>query len=211
MNFRHRLSLLPILLLLAFGLVLAGCGDDLSDEKIQRVSGGGGPPNAANVNFDDGTTNGWALTGQWHITSRRSVSPSNSLWFGNEATGWFEELDGGGASIPTSGEVRKTVTFGPNPFLDFDFYNDGECGVGTGCGIFDAISVQISTDGGATWTLEFWTPDNANGPGVFTHISLPLAVYANQTVEVRFFFDTVDGINNQFEGGFIDNVVISSP
>ncbi|MCH8077362.1 MAG: hypothetical protein IIC64_16275, partial [SAR324 cluster bacterium] len=86
------------------------------------------------------------------------------------------------------------------------------CNVGVACG-FDLLSVEVSTDSGTTWTIladENTTPAilmNTNGSGTFTAVSLGISAYTGQTVTIRFFFDTVDSIDNAFQGAFVDNIV----
>lgn len=66
--------ILLLSLLIASLFLLTACGDELTEEEAQTLAGGGGgsvagsPSNPANVNFDDGTTNGWTSTGLWHVS-----------------------------------------------------------------------------------------------------------------------------------------------
>ena len=87
--------------------------------------------------------------------------------------------------------------------ISFKYFLDTEGGTS-----FDQARVQISNNGGGTWT-------NLLGPlaesSTFTSASASLAAFAGQTVQVRFLFDTIDSIANAFEGWYVDDVQITGP
>ena len=58
----------------------------------------------------------------------------------------------------------------------------------------DVGSVQISTDGGATWTTLIKYTSNQGEAGSFTNVTIPLPTYLNQTnLKVRFWYDSSGG------------------
>ena len=71
---------------------------------------------------------------------------------------------------------------------------------------WDQKKVLVSTDG------TNWTPvlqiSGANRQWVSQ--SVDLGVYAGRRVRVRFLFDSVDGVYNQFRGWYLDDVEVSA-
>jgi hypothetical protein len=70
---------------------------------------------------------------------------------------------------------------------------------------YDAATVLISTNAGSTWITLGTLPDSAS----FTTWSSDISVHIGKTVLVQFNFDTVDAVNNGFEGWYIDDVTIT--
>lgn len=156
-----------------------------------------------NYNFDTGTLEGWTITGGlWHETSTYSQTPSFALWYANPATGTFA------TGAWTYGGVESPyIQLGAASTLSFQYALDGECGALIVCS-FDKLMVQISTDGGVTWTLLSDLPDSGTAAGVFTPQSIPLGAYANMAVKFRFYFDSGDGVSNSFYGGMVDSISV---
>jgi len=44
---------------------------------------------------------------------------------------------------------------------------------------------------------------------VFEHREINISEFAGRTIQVQFYFDTLDGLNNTGEGWYIDNVRVS--
>lgn len=174
-------------------VALAGC----KGEDIAALPESGGFP--ANTTFEANGLAGWTVSGLWHQSSRRSVSPPYAMWYGDETLGTF---DVGW----TFGDLQRTVTLVPVSRVDFDYFLDGECAPGTLSSVcfFDALYFQVSTDSGVTWTTLFDTPDTAPN---FEHASVDLSPYAGTTVMLRFHFDSGDTAGNAFEGAYIDNIL----
>src|SRR5262249_42842031 len=78
---------------------------------------------------------------------------------------------------------------------------------------FDVASVQVSNNGGATFTTIASSTAVAQLPlsGAWRNASFSLAAFAGQTVLVRFSFNTVDSILNNFEGWYVDDVQLTAP
>jgi hypothetical protein len=74
--------------------------------------------------------------------------------------------------------------------------------------MYDAKTIQVSQDGGAFKDLGW----SADGP-LYTWLwsGVPLADYAGSTVRIRFHFATVDGVNNDLPGWFVDDVWVGIP
>ena len=70
--------------------------------------------------------------------------------------------------------------------------------------------VDVTTDGGTNWTnLRGGYGESVSGDSRGWKMSnLDLTPYANQTIDLRFVFDTGDSLFNYFEGWYIDNVIV---
>jgi subtilisin-like proprotein convertase family protein len=148
--------------------------------------------------FDDGSLQGWAADGLWHVTGNRSASAPNSVWYADPATGAY---DTGAAN---SGSLTRSVCLDGYFALSFDYFLENECAEGDVCP-WDKLTVEVSTDGGASWDTLVDLPVSSLD---FTHEAVSLAAYSGSCVDVRFHFNTGDDVGNSFEGAYVDNVVI---
>ena len=76
---------------------------------------------------------------------------------------------------------------------------------------WDQATVLISTNAGATWTALISTTNLVNPliqSASFTNLAVDLSEYAGRDIVLRFNFDTMDGDVNNFEGWYLDDVVI---
>lgn len=175
-----------------------------SQGALGHVQGGGGSLS----DFETGQQ-GWTInnaipgigTGLWHLSTRRggdaNHSPVTSFYYGSEVSGNFDTgVRNAGAIVSPS----FLVAAGAN--VSFKYFLDTEGGT-----TFDQARLQISNNGGASWT-------NLLGPlaesSVFTSATASLAGFVGQNVQIRFFFDTIDSILNGFEGWYVDDVQIGS-
>jgi hypothetical protein len=141
----------------------------------------------------------WAEDGLWHITTRRSESPSHSWWYGQEATGTYST---GGANSGSLVSKVIDLTGATDATLNFWTYWQTESSSSTK---WDKKLVEISTDGGATWSLLQQLSGSMQGD-----ITMSLQNYCDNVVMVRFRFDTVDKYYNNYEGWFIDDISITA-
>ena len=155
--------------------------------------------------FDDGTTEGWTIDntagaggGLWNVSNDRSVSASFSLHYG---TGTGGDYTGGGRNSGSVTSPTFTVPTSGPVLLEFDIWREVEV---FGSGTWDEFSVSILPAG---TTLYAVSRDGGTG-GVFEHVTIDLAGFAGQTVQLSFFFDTGDGSFNNFEGIYVDNVIV---
>src|SRR5215467_1983247 len=152
------------------------------------------------------------VAGLWHLSTGRGAqsghSPVTSFYFGRG------EGPGGGGNYNV-GNTAGTITSGPIALpntpglgLAFNYVLQTE-----GNGSFDVASVQVSANGGATFTTIASSASPAQLPlsGAWRNASFSLAAFAGQTVLIRFSFDTVDSILNNFEGWYVDDVQVTSP
>jgi immune inhibitor InhA-like protein len=152
------------------------------------------------------------VAGLWHLSTGRGTqsghSPGASFYFGQG------EGPGGGGNYNV-GNTAGSITSGPIALpnrpglaLAFNYVLQTE-----GNGSFDVASVQVSANGGATFTTiaSSTSPTSLPLSGVWRNASFSLAAFAGQTVLIRFNFDTVDGISNNFEGWYVDDVQVTEP
>ena len=85
--------------------------------------------------------------------------------------------------------------------LSFDIWREVEV---FASGTWDEFSVSILPSG----TVEYAVSRDGGTGGLFEPISIDLAAYAGTSIQVVFAFDTGDTQFNDFEGIYIDNVMI---
>ena len=154
--------------------------------------------------FESGLSQWDTITGLWHLTDTGSSwpdpshSPTHSMWFGNETTGnyqtGFSEY-GEMISVPFS-LVGYTIAS-----LEFYHWREGE-GYG-----YDISYVDISTNG-VNWDNIYTTDDDYVAPWEYIHLGI--SRYAgNSSVQLRFRFNTIDDIANDYRGWLVDDVQVS--
>jgi len=76
-------------------------------------------------------------------------------------------------------------------------------------GSYDRTMVEISADGGTTWSA-VWSKDSSNPSAALWMDSgaISLAGFADQSIIIRFTFNTVDSVANAYKGWYIDNVKV---
>jgi hypothetical protein len=154
--------------------------------------------------------------GLWHLTTARSLdgghSPTNSLYYGhNEGPGGGGRYDTGTAN---GGVITSpALTLPPGTLavsLSYRYLLDVEARPSG-----DVAFIEVTTNGGATyapvasknsaglltnWTSGTWVPNIAD-----------LSAYAGQTIKLRYRFDTIDALDNDTEGWYLDDIALFSP
>jgi hypothetical protein len=149
--------------------------------------------------------NGWTVDGTggipnpslWHQSQRRAASPTNSWYYGREDTGNYDTGMVNQGSI-TSPDIDLSSLVGS--VLTFQHFLSTE-----NLSPYDTGSVQISNDGGFNWTtvlVRISTADN------WINESVDLSAYDGSTIKVQFYFETLDSVSNNFEGWYVDDVVV---
>jgi hypothetical protein len=151
--------------------------------------------------------NGWTTAAyadpaaQWHQTTAQSNSPTHSWWPGVDDSGTYNtgrRVSNGLISPPidlSGGSGNLTLLFTENYVTERGW---------------DFCMVDISNDDGLTWHHlrgGYAAAPSGDSYGWIVS-SLNLTPYANQTVRIRFAFDTGDSLFNKFPGWFVDNVMI---
>lgn len=157
------------------------------------------PPSVIFKDSMENGTNGWTVSGSlWHQSNNRSVSPTTSWYYGIEE---FFNYNTGGRNagsiisppIDLTGFVDATLSF--SHFLDTEESSS-----------YDKAFVGISMDGGITFT-DIFTRVTSNG--VYVEQSLNIAAFDGKVIQIRFSFDTVDGTLNNYEGWYVDDVMVT--
>ncbi len=160
-------------------------------------------------------TNGWTteLIGGstddlWHQTSLDYNSSNNSWWFGIESQGNYNT----GNRINSAVISPSIDLIGATAPLTLEFFENYDTEPG-----WDYCMVDITTDGGGTWTQlrgNSAPSGGGNAPsgnsGGWILSTIDISSYAGQLVQVRFYFDTNDGAANTFAGWFFDDVEVFS-
>ena len=163
-----------------------------------------------NLPSDDGFTTLQSSENLWHKTSRRSNdaghSSPHSYYFGLEANGNYDtntrvkgELISPEIDLTAVSDVTPiTVTW--KSFLQTENISG-----------FDVAKVEtrIKPTGGVwgTWEQKLIC---ANSTTWVTNTSIDVSNARGATLQIRFSFDSVDGWANNYEGWYIDDVVIKS-
>jgi subtilisin family serine protease len=159
-------------------------------------------------------------SGLWHITTARGTdgghSATHSFYYGIEAKGgkgkpsaanYIVKSKGkGGASIRNAGSLISPLLTLPSDgglTLDFNYWLKTQ-----GSTTLDLAKLQVRRSGTSAWIN--LADYNAVAEHSFWARSAPVDVsaYSGQTVQFRWFFDTVNGDANNFEGWLVDDVRI---
>ena len=149
---------------------------------------------------------GAAESGLWGVTDRRDTevghSSGGSAYFGNVAGNYEVGHTAGWLVSPVldlSNMSAATLTF--NYFLNVELPTN-----------VDQARVQIARNGGEFQTVL------AKGGGLDVSVAqvdtwnsaaFDLENYIDDSIQIRFTFDTIDAQFNQFEGWYVDDVVVS--
>ncbi len=155
-------------------------------------------------NMENGA-NGWTATGLWHQAGAGDPCPNAhsgavSWYYGNAACNYDTGVRNSGSL--TSPEITIPAS-AKSAFVSFWYYYQTES-AGT---VWDQRFVQISTDG-----INFTSLTQLSGDAMNTWIqkSVDVSAYAGKTVQLRFFFDTLDNIANNFKGWYIDDLAVTT-
>ncbi|MBI2659191.1 S8 family serine peptidase [Candidatus Woesearchaeota archaeon] len=148
-------------------------------------------------NMESGV-NGWTNTSLWHQETKRAYSPIKSWAYNTGAPNYNYDI-GTNSGTLTSSVIDLSAY--KSAILTFNYLYQTEW-LGT---VFDQRWVQIGLNGNFTNitqlsgdTMLTWNDD-----------SIDISSYAGKPdVQVRFFFNTVDSLYNNYEGWYIDDVVI---
>jgi hypothetical protein len=183
------------------------------------------------MNFDDSSLQGLTIediyNGQtdkggivWQVFSHvdpvtsepRWTSPSYSLYFGipTKACTWDNtkicpDFNNGKTVGSTATTPALKLPKADEITLKFMLFFDGESGYP-----YDNISVNL-IDGESK--IQVWDKKSLSGGTTnkkFVPVEADLSKYQDKDVKLQFLFDSVDMIANQYEGIYIDDIVIDS-
>lgn len=178
------------------------CGSQ-QDSVTVFVAGQGGLED----HFETGAP-GWTASGLWHLANDSTCaapepgysSPLHAFYYGQDSTCNYNT---GGS---TSGSLTSPLIEGinSNSTLTFDYLREVESYTG---GSYDRTNVEVVTANGATTVFSLDSTQASEGVWKSSG-ALSLAAFAGQSIQVRFQFDSRDGVANNFPGWFIDDVVV---
>lgn len=147
----------------------------------------------------------WTATGLWHQVDPTSAyhdskSGSHSWWYGQESTGTYDTGDA------NSGDLISSPIYIPSAGYYLRFWHRYE--TETSAQDYDQRWVQISVDGEPFLNVLQLYGDLMNCWQQSPVIDL--SGYAGHTIQVRFHFDTVDDLFNDYRGWYIDDFQISA-
>jgi len=158
----------------------------------------------------EGGLGAWTTSGLWNQEQESDTCGSLVAPFPSSDTSSYYGQDGvctfdtGAANTGSLTMAAPVLLTGVNPFMQFYSFEETECG---GNCSFDNRYVEISTDGGATWT----NLGEGDTEQVWYIRSFDLTPYAGANALFRFRFDSVDSIANGYFGWMIDNIGIGEP
>ena len=149
-------------------------------------------------------TNGWTASGLWHIATAPAdcgvpALSGDAQWhFGDPGSCTYDT----GSAVTGSLQSPEFVLGGDSPALGFFHQAETESFDSP----FDRRIVEI--DAGAGWVeLVSWDSSDS-GPSDWTPELVDLSAYSGLTVRIRFRFDSVDNLFNDFRGWNIDEVTV---
>ncbi|PSG96760.1 hypothetical protein BRD56_09055 [Thermoplasmatales archaeon SW_10_69_26] len=183
--------------------------DGATDSASQdvTVSSSSGSTTVYSEDFDDGSADGWTKSSMsndlWRVSSDcvSPFSPEYQLAFSRAspdcdydagtAEGWAQS-----PTIDASGYSTVTLQFAH--FFEVENY-DAE---------YDTMRVQVSSDGGSSWsTIAQWdSRDHTNGD--YTEVSFDISGSASSDLQLRYYFDSIDDAYNDYPGWYVDNVEV---
>jgi subtilisin family serine protease len=148
----------------------------------------------------------------WQTTTNRGQdeghSPVTSFYFGDPDNFTFScgQDEFGNECTEAGLLISPPIGLGPGPhLLAFNYFLQTEdlCP-------FDFAGVFIATNDGQTFSLLLDNCDNGlvDNTGEWQTAVADLSAFAGQTVQVAFYFDTLDNLFNFFEGWYVDDLVI---
>lgn len=170
-------------------------------------SGGGSFETVYFEEFDGGSAPGWnrssASNDLWRLDNSciTAATGSHTLAFnqassctygtGSQVTGWARSprinLDG-----------NTNVSLIVSHFWEVESFN----------GEFDIMRIQVSTNDGSTWTTVEQRDARDTNPSSYVVDEIDVSSFISSTFRVRFQFDSVDGVSNNFLGWHVDSVEV---
>lgn len=163
----------------------------------------------ANESFEEGTGSFDQVTqlspgseATWTVSENRAATGDSSLYFGDP-----EHLtyDVGSAAHAQIFAPVVVVPEGVNLTVHFSLWLDTEELPG-----YDLFKVLVKQDGESA--VAVWTSDELEGSthGVFAPVALTLENLGGSSVQIGFGFDSLDDLDNDHEGVYVDDVHITT-
>ena len=179
-----------------------GNSSPLSDIATASTTGG---TLTFSDNFESGSGS-WQATGLWHITEHRSASATHAFYYGVEGQWNYDtgSTNSGSLTSPAislQGAQKAVICF--NLWREVESYS----------GQYDKTYLDASLDGGSSWT-QIWYRDSSTASATSWQAADPITIdsfQGNASLTLRFSFDTVDSVRNDYEGWYIDDVKVIIP
>jgi hypothetical protein len=146
---------------------------------------------------------GWTATGLWHrSTGAPCANPHSGTadwYYGNASCNYNIGTNSG---TLTSQTIAIPAGVGMVQMSFWYYYETEETGTS-----WDVRFIQISVDGGGYTNLIQLSGDPMN---TWLQKTVDLTAYAGHNVNIRFYFNTIDGIANNYKGWYIDDVLVYS-
>jgi Ca2+-binding RTX toxin-like protein/subtilisin-like proprotein convertase family protein len=166
-------------------------------------SDAGGAPSLDEFTIENSI--GAPVDGLWHLSTGRGNDPGHSsddsLYYGTGET----STGGGNYDVgQTAGRITSPAinNIPAGAVLSFNYFLQTENASG-----FDELSVLISANSGPFTSQSINLSPDSQG---FLIASLDLGAFSGMNIQVRFEFDTIDGEANNFEGWYIDDVIVTT-
>ncbi len=154
-------------------------------------------------NMESGGGN-WTADGLWHLEDDgdacgNSYSPTTSWYYGQPPACTYDTGATNSGRLTTIASVALPAG---QTSLTFQSWEDTE-----NFAPYDSRQLFISTNG--TNFTSIW--NSTNNAAAWYEVSIDLSAYAGQNIWLRFEFDTLDNITNNYIGWYVDDVRIGPP
>lgn len=160
--------------------------------------------NSLNTCTAQGGSNGnWIFTNSCARSNLSNHTGPGSAFFQGSGCQY-----GNGSNTVWGELVTPSVSIGAfGGVLTFAYYLENECGNSGSTCSYDVLSVHLSTNNGSSYTQIM-----ASNTGTFTNgntwRTVTYNLPANQSVKLRFYFNSGDGWGNAYDGAYIDDIEI---
>ncbi|MCL4834692.1 MAG: S8 family serine peptidase [Caldilineaceae bacterium] len=174
-----------------------GNRSELSNVVLARTSSG-------TIVFEDDMESGdanWTTDDKkslWHLSSLRFNSPATAWYYGRDKERNYDTGDANSGTVTS----KAIEIVGADEAL-LSFYEWSQVQVNER---FDRTRVQVSTDG-KSWQTVFESHGTSD-EWRKRQVSLTEFLDGGNSVQVRFWFDTITGSFNEYEGWYIDDVQV---
>jgi subtilisin family serine protease len=160
--------------------------------------------------FDDfeGGTSNWTMSGLWNAESEADTcgalvapfpSPVQAVYYGDDTNCNFDV----GTNTDSLTMINPVSIPAGGALLTYWSFEETECG---GNCPWDKRYTEVSIDGGTTWI----TIGEGHTEGVWHQRIFDLSPYAGEDLHLRFRFNSVDSIANNYFGWMVDDIVIAT-
>lgn len=160
-------------------------------------------------NFDNGSAPGWnkssGSTDLWRVSSDcvSAASGSYKIAFSRSSPNCDYDV---GRAIGWARSPVVDLSGYSQAWVNFNHYWQTESYAGN----FDVMRVQVSSNGGSTWTtVATWNSSDPN-PSVYLSERIDVSSFISSNFRVRFHFDSQDSFANDFLGWYVDDVEVTA-